>query len=403
MSMFSSTSNAAQAFGFRNIFKTRDFLLHDGSALRRVRLSGGIQAAFAMIALALLTWSAFAAVQFASGVSAVQQDAAAIAAMKSKMVAMQADVAAMKRDATHLRTVAEERYGETASLIRELGLKPSRFTKGEAMGGPYEPAEASSADPQFHALFTSWAKLDQLEQGIVAIPSQKPVDNLVLTSTFGVRSDPFRGTSAMHSGVDIPGPVGTPIYAAADGVVGRSGWVGGYGNYIEINHGKGIETRYGHMSKLLVAANSRVTRGQLIGRMGSTGRSTGSHLHYEVRIDGRAVNPMPFLQSSDYLLAVQERAAGAAQVAVGGPADRTTKKRRGPGHRRVQACRWPSSFLFRLHEHHIPDGADRSRRGPRRRDRRAPGQAGDPAPRGGRRRMLGLPVPLRPRRRCRRR
>ena len=93
-------------------------------------------------------------------------------------------------------------------------------------------------------------------------------------------------------GVDIPGPVGTPIYATADGIISALRVVqGGYGNMIEVNHGKGIATRYGHLSRILVADNTRVVRGQLIGLMGSTGRSTGPHLHYEVRIDGHAVNP----------------------------------------------------------------------------------------------------------------
>lgn len=192
-----------------------------------------------------------------------------------------------------------------------------------ATGGVFERAvpRDSAADPQFRSLFLSWKKLDQVGvQGSVSIPSQRPVDQLTFTSNFGYRSDPFRGSRAMHAGVDIPGPQGTPIYATADGVVGRAQRVGGYGNYIEIEHGQGIQTRYGHLSSILVAPNSRVKRGQLIGRMGSTGRSTGSHLHYEVRLDGRAVNPMPFLQSSDYLIALQQRGtAGPTRVAMGGP------------------------------------------------------------------------------------
>ena len=106
--------------------------------------------------------------------------------------------------------------------------------------------------------------------------------------------------------------MGTPIYATADGIVSDAGWnSGGYGNLIKIDHGRGIETRYGHMSAILVRAGQHITRGQQIGRMGSTGRSTGSHLHYEVRIDGRAVNPIPFMKSNDYLLAMQRRAGAA--------------------------------------------------------------------------------------------
>lgn len=180
-------------------------------------------------------------------------------------------------------------------------------------------AAATPADPRFRAMFQSWKKLETAQQGTVAVPSLRPVDSTTFTSGFGVRSDPFRGTATMHAGVDMPGVIGTAIYATADGFVGRAGWSGGYGNLIELDHGKGIQTRYGHLSSLLVAPGTRVTRGQLIGRMGSTGRSTGSHLHYEVRFDGHAINPMPFLQGSNYLMAMTRRTG--TQVAMGGPAD----------------------------------------------------------------------------------
>ena len=174
-------------------------------------------------------------------------------------------------------------------------------------------------DAQFRALFQTWKKLDTVEQAAISIPSMQPVANLALTSNFGVRSDPFRGVAAMHAGVDIPGPSGTPIYATADGMVARAERAGGYGNLVEVNHGKGIETRYGHLSKILVAPNTKVVRGQLIGLMGSTGRSTGSHLHYEVRIDGHAVNPMPYLQVADTMLASQDKATKTQNIAMGGP------------------------------------------------------------------------------------
>ncbi len=177
-------------------------------------------------------------------------------------------------------------------------------------------------DPQFRALFNSWKRLDQLQTGIVAIPSMRPVQSLTFTSNFGIRTDPFRGGAAMHAGVDIPGAYATPIYATADAVVNRTGWVGGYGNLVELNHGRGIQTRYGHLSSILVAPGAHVKRGQLIALMGSTGRSTGTHLHYEVRIDGHAVNPVPFLQTSDYLVAMQRRGNG---TAVGGPLETGSK------------------------------------------------------------------------------
>lgn len=189
-------------------------------------------------------------------------------------------------------------------------------------------ASADSGDAEFKALFHSWKKMDQVgqsvpaDQGSMSVPSMKPVANLQFTSVYGVRSDPFRGTAAMHAGVDIPGAVGTPIYATADGVVGRSGWVGGYGNLIEVQHGRGLQTRYGHLSKIMVPAGTRVTRGQVIGLMGSTGRSTGSHLHYEVRMDGRAVNPVPYLDSAQYASNMKQRVnAMTAPLAQGGPQD----------------------------------------------------------------------------------
>lgn len=178
------------------------------------------------------------------------------------------------------------------------------------------PSALGDADADFRAIFASWKKMDNVARATVSIPSRKPVDNLILTSSFGVRSDPFNGHRRAHKGIDIPGPVGSPIYATADGVVSRSERASGYGNLVIINHGNGIETRYGHMSKLIVGSNERVRRGQIIGLMGSTGRSTGSHLHYEVRIDGEAVNPMPFVESSDYVIAMSGKPP---VIAMGGP------------------------------------------------------------------------------------
>ena len=173
-------------------------------------------------------------------------------------------------------------------------------------------AEADMADvqanQQFRSLFNTWKKLDAVEQPAIAIPSAQPVEALTYTSNFGVRSDPFHGGARMHAGVDISGPLGTPVYATADGVVGRAERSGGYGNLVELEHGKGIQTRYGHLSKILVVSGDRIRRGQLIALMGSTGRSTGSHLHYEVRMDGHAVNPGPFLQAANYVLVPQDRA-----------------------------------------------------------------------------------------------
>ncbi len=311
--MLTKTTNAGFSGMFRTMFKPRDIFLHDGKTLRRVRVGSGIQAAAALVALLLLFWSIFAAAQLAAAAKAPSY--ADVARMERELAAMQADVAVIKE-------AAQRRYQLTASEVRRLGLDPRRLQTRSAVGGPFEPVETvRAADPNFKALFNSWTKLDQLEQGTVAIPSTEPVRGTNFTSGFGVRSDPFRGRAAMHAGIDLAGPVGTPIYATADAVVGRSEWnSGGYGNLVELEHGHGIQTRYGHLSKSLVVAGQKVKRGDMIGMMGSTGRSTGSHLHYEVRIDGKAVNPVPFLQSTGYLQSVQQRAAAATRVAIGGPA-----------------------------------------------------------------------------------
>ena len=158
---------------------------------------------------------------------------------------------------------------------------------------------------------------------MIAIPSDKPVKtNASFTSAFGVRSDPFRGSAAMHPGIDLAGPTALrSMRLPTARLSAPAGTRGGYGNLIEVNHGRGITTRFGHMSAILVHAGEHVTRGQLIGRMGSTGRSTGSHLHYEVRIDGRAVNPIPFMKTTDYVArdAAPRDAAPMESLAIGGP------------------------------------------------------------------------------------
>ncbi len=112
-----------------------------------------------------------------------------------------------------------------------------------------------------------------------------------LTSGFGMRYDPILGTTRMHSGVDLAAPSGSPIVASSDGMVSKAGWNGGYGLFISLEHGGGMETRYGHMSRLNVVAGQRVRTGDVIGFVGSTGHSTGPHLHFETRINGQAVRP----------------------------------------------------------------------------------------------------------------
>lgn len=135
-----------------------------------------------------------------------------------------------------------------------------------------------------------------------------------VTSTFGVRRHPILGYRRMHSGVDFGGGYGAPIHAVSDGVVTVAGRTGGFGNYVKLNHGGGTGTGYGHMSRIAVRAGQRVARGQVIGYIGSTGLSTGPHLHFEVYRNGHAVNPMSVSFVTKAQLEGQELAAFRARI-----------------------------------------------------------------------------------------
>lgn len=176
-----------------------------------------------------------------------------------------------------------------------------------------------SEDSDARAVFQAWKRLDTgLSASLgVAVPSRRPIEKMSLSSSYGMRVHPVTGRLARHNGVDIPAPRGTPIYATADGIVGRAQRLGGYGNYVEIEHGNAIQTRYGHMSSYIVRSGQQVKKGDVIGYVGSTGRSTGNHLHYEVRIEGAPVNPMPFVQSDQMAVA----ALTGEKLAMGGPED----------------------------------------------------------------------------------
>lgn len=181
-----------------------------------------------------------------------------------------------------------------------------------------------SVDEEFSTLFASW---ESLESGgrvtmagevlaapkiAVAVPSRMPVDGVTLTSGYGMRNHPILRQRRKHNGVDLAAPRGTPVYATADGLVGMAQYYSSYGNYVQIEHGGAMQTRYAHLSSYTVSEGDNVSKGDLIGYVGSTGRSTGPHLHYEVRVEGAPVNPIPYMMAD---LAVED-AEGAAR---GGP------------------------------------------------------------------------------------
>jgi murein DD-endopeptidase MepM/ murein hydrolase activator NlpD len=169
-----------------------------------------------------------------------------------------------------------------------VGIRVGRALDLE--GAPVYSARSMFSDTAGVAIFSNRPIRTPRSVSTSAIPSGAPL-RATLTSGFGMRVDPILGTRRLHSGIDLAAPNGSPIVATSDGLVGKAGWNGGYGLYVSLEHGGGLQTRYGHMSRLAVAAGEMVKKGDVIGYVGSTGRSTGPHLHYEMRLNGIAVRP----------------------------------------------------------------------------------------------------------------
>jgi murein DD-endopeptidase MepM/ murein hydrolase activator NlpD len=155
---------------------------------------------------------------------------------------------------------------------------------------------------QIHRIRMARAQLTRLTRTLGSVPVRKPVDGEIdLASGFGVRMDPFTGSPAMHTGLDLQGDAGDAVRATASGTVTHAGWSGGYGRVVDIDHGNGLSTRYAHLSSIDVRVGQAVRSGQIVGKIGSTGRSTGPHLHYETRMRGAAVDPQKFLRAGQRL------------------------------------------------------------------------------------------------------
>jgi murein DD-endopeptidase MepM/ murein hydrolase activator NlpD len=199
----------------------------------------------------------------------------------------------------------ESRVRRMRGVIGDLGLDMGQLESAvprAPMGGPFVPVklspDSSPFERQLYRINVTRSQMDRLNRTLALVPYRKPVIGEVeFTSGFGVRSDPFLGRPAMHTGLDFRASMGDPVRATANGKVVSAGWSGGYGRMIEVDHGNGLATRYGHLSEIGVKIGDTVKIGQVIGEVGSTGRSTGPHLHYETRIDGEAVDPQKFLRA----------------------------------------------------------------------------------------------------------
>jgi murein DD-endopeptidase MepM/ murein hydrolase activator NlpD len=199
----------------------------------------------------------------------------------------------------------ESRVRRMRGVFSDLGLDMAQLeaaTPRSGMGGPFVPVKlppnAGAFERQLSRINITRAQVERLNRTLALVPYRKPVIGEVeFTSGFGIRSDPFLGRPAMHTGLDFRAATGDPVRATANGKVASSGWAGGYGRMVEIDHGNGLSTRYGHLSEISVKVGDQIKIGQVIGAVGSTGRSTGPHLHYETRIDGEAVDPQKFLRA----------------------------------------------------------------------------------------------------------
>jgi len=205
-----------------------------------------------------------------------------------------------------LARAAHSKRNAIIAAARESGLPiRSETTPLDAVGGPFVPIGDISADESFEtgieALQTALDALERTKSEVTAFPIAHPAPGQRITSGFGPRRDPILGRSAFHAGMDFRAPTGTPIRAPASGKIVRAGRNGGYGKMVEIDHGNGLKTRFAHLSRIQVRVGEEVSAGQRIGASGNTGRSTGPHLHYEVRKDGQAVNPMRYLKAGTRL------------------------------------------------------------------------------------------------------
>lgn len=191
----------------------------------------------------------------------------------------------------------------TLEQVYDSAGVPKPGARGGGRGGPFEPlgARATTFDARADQIEIERALVLDFERGLNRVPIRTPSPGSSLSSNFGARIDPFLGRPAFHAGLDFDADLGSAVKATAAGRVVSAGWSGGYGNMVEVDHGGGLTTRYGHLSMILVSVGDEVRIGSTVGKVGSTGRSTGPHLHYETRVAGEAVNPLRFLNAGRIL------------------------------------------------------------------------------------------------------
>ena len=193
------------------------------------------------------------------------------------------------------------------NVLADLGLGAGAVSAERATGGPFIPAkptlqDSNAFEAQLHRVNVGRAQMDQYGRTLAAVPMRKPViGEAEMTSPFGTRKHPILKRRSIHTGIDLRGDIGEPVAATATGKITIARRQGGYGNMVEINHGNGLATRFAHLSQISVKVGELVDIGDTVGKIGSTGLSTGPHLHYEIRVKGEAVDPQKFLRAGSNL------------------------------------------------------------------------------------------------------
>jgi murein DD-endopeptidase MepM/ murein hydrolase activator NlpD len=239
----------------------------------------------------------------AGRLASVQNQAGIEGALARLQISLDRFEASQNRTLNTLEESYDAKARRMRTILADLGLDLGKIAPlpARASGGPFVPASTnglSAFDRQLYRIKLVRGQVDRLTKTLSAVPIRKPMTGeLDSTSGFGVRTDPFLRAPAMHTGLDIRADTGEPARATAAGTVTIAGWNGGYGKMVEVDHGNGFATRYAHLSAIDVEVGQAIRIGQPVGRVGSTGRSTGPHLHYETRVDGDPVDPQKFLRA----------------------------------------------------------------------------------------------------------
>lgn len=295
------SSLAAQQKTMENFFKEGWFPLKESAAPEKFQVDGALEGTFAQ--------------RYASDFRSRLEAVKPLDEMNASFNGLHRQQLALLKDA---QAYSQRKLQTTSALLSRLGIRPPvtvNLVKGDAaamgMGGPFlsVPKRTQREYEIAEGIETVHATLEQetkVRQAVADLPLVKPMTQITgISSSFGYRKDPLRLSLAFHGGIDFKGIYAAPVLATSNGQVTWAGPHGPYGNLVEIFHDNGVSTRYGHLKSVNVSLGQKISRGDLVGWMGSTGRSTGPHLHYETRVNGRVIDPQDFWRTQHDLQALE--------------------------------------------------------------------------------------------------